>query len=77
MTLRRRLTTALAVLAASGFLIGAAGQLAKMVVPDSAAQNQARLSDVAPILIGGFLIGAAAQSAEEAPEQSSGRVVLS
>ncbi|MEU5161136.1 hypothetical protein AB0G74_16220 [Streptomyces sp. NPDC020875] len=57
---RRRPTKALlALVASAALLIGAAGQLAKMIVPESAPRTAA--ADVAPVLIGGFLIGAAAQ----------------
>ncbi|MFE0424341.1 hypothetical protein [Streptomyces sp. NPDC058953] len=56
---RRPIKALLALVASSALLIGAAGQLAKMVVPESVAR--AATADVAPILIGGFLIGGAAQ----------------
>ncbi|QDY75668.1 hypothetical protein [Streptomyces qinzhouensis] len=56
---RRPIMALLALAASAALLIGAAGQLAKMVIPDSA--PRAASADVAPILIGGFLIGAAAQ----------------
>ncbi|MFH8616226.1 hypothetical protein ACH4E8_14285 [Streptomyces sp. NPDC017979] len=74
---RRRLALALSGIAASAFLIGGAGQLAKMVVPDGAASRPAA-SEVAPVLIGGFLIGGAAQFATEDGGQqgTQGRVVL-
>ncbi|MEW1547492.1 hypothetical protein [Streptomyces tsukubensis] len=56
---RRRPTTVLLALTASAaLLIGGAGQLAKMIIPDS---PRAASAEVAPVLIGGFLIGAAAQ----------------
>ncbi|MFJ8233482.1 hypothetical protein ACIQ9E_26550 [Streptomyces sp. NPDC094448] len=58
---RRRPTTVLLALTAStALLIGGAGQLAKMIIPDS---PRAASAEVAPVLIGGFLIGAAAQLA--------------
>ncbi|MEU5979738.1 hypothetical protein [Streptomyces sp. NPDC047315] len=73
---RRRLALALSGIAASAFLIGGAGQLAKMVVPDGA--PRAAAGEVAPVLIGGFLIGGAAQFATEdgGQQDAQDRVVL-
>ncbi|MEU9605751.1 hypothetical protein [Streptomyces sp. NPDC048057] len=73
---RRRLALALSGITASAVLIGGAGQLAKMVVPDGASRPAA--GEVAPVLIGGFLIGGAAQFATEDGGQqgTQDRVVL-
>lgn len=63
----RRLTAVLTAIALSAFLIGAAGQLAKMITPESTARaGQQRAGEVAPVLIGGFLIGAADRLARTA-----------
>ncbi|MFE7135261.1 hypothetical protein ACFVIM_30825 [Streptomyces sp. NPDC057638] len=71
MPVRHRLRSAAALIIGGFLLIGAAGQLAKMAIPDATPQAHKRLSEVAPILIGGFLIGAA-PSAEKAPAGTSG-----
>ncbi|MFF8955629.1 hypothetical protein [Streptomyces sp. NPDC014894] len=78
MTARRRRFTALTALIVGGLLlIGAAGQIAKMIIPEGSPQAHKRISDVAPILIGGFLIGASAQTADDAPAgTASGHAVL-